>query len=583
MKYLLLLPLTLLLLSCEPEKEDKTGSFPTHFELSEGTETATYQEVLDFYIQLARSFPEINIQTIGETDSGRPLQMVTYNPESEFNFQKIGQNKLVFLINNGIHPGESDGIDATMLLFRDLATKKITAPENTILVTIPVYNVGGALNRNSSTRVNQNGPETYGFRGNARNYDLNRDFIKNDSKNSRTFAGIFHMANPDIFVDTHVSNGADYQYTLTHITTQHNKLGEPLGSYVNGTLLPALEDSLMATGWDLTPYVNVHQRPPDGGFSQFLDSPRYSTGYAALWNTVGIMVETHMLKPYEQRVKGTYAFLLALMNLTDAHWQEIRQLREENRKAFGLRRFYPLAWGLDSARVTQIEFKGFQADTVPSQLTGLPRLKYNREAPFTKAIPYWDSYRATDSVMIPQAYIVKKSWANVMDHLERNKIAFTTFDKDSAALVETYIIDAYQTMQAPYEGHFPHFGTQVIKVLDSLHIEAGDFLVRTDQPGIRYLMETLEPAAFDSFFNWNFFDTILQRKEGFSPYVFEEVALALLAEDASLRQAFEAKKAADEAFSKDAYAQLDWIYERSPHEEEAYLRYPVFRIPRNMP
>ena len=71
-----------------------------------------------------------------------------------------------------------------------------------------------ALNRNSTTRTNQNGPESYGFRGNARNYDLNRDFIKSDTKNAKTFAQIFHLVQPDVFIDNHVSNGADYQYIL---------------------------------------------------------------------------------------------------------------------------------------------------------------------------------------------------------------------------------------------------------------------------------------------------------------------------------------------------------------------------------
>jgi len=209
----------LISLSCEEQAEDSTTDFPTHFELSKGKETATYLQTIDFYIQLAKEFPEINMQTIGETDSGHPLHIVTFNFDSEFNFRKIGEEKIVMLINNGIHPGESDGIDATMLLFRDLATGKKVAPKNTVLVTIPIYNVGGALNRNSSTRANQNGPKSYGFRGNAKNYDLNRDFIKSDTKNARTFAEIFHLVKPDIFIDNHVSNGADYQYVLTHLFT----------------------------------------------------------------------------------------------------------------------------------------------------------------------------------------------------------------------------------------------------------------------------------------------------------------------------------------------------------------------------
>ncbi|MGB5821210.1 MAG: M14 family zinc carboxypeptidase, partial [Saonia sp.] len=268
-----------LLLSCETKKEDKVGSFQTHFEASDGKETASYLQVIDFYIQLAKEFPEINIQTIGDTDSGFPLHIVTFNLDGDFNFQKIGEEKTIVLINNGIHPGESDGIDATMLLYRDLALEKIAPPKNTVLVTIPIYNIGGALNRNSTTRANQNGPVSYGFRGNAQNYDLNRDFIKSDTKNARTFATIFHLIKPDIFIDNHVSNGADYQYTLTHLFTQHNKLGGELGEYLQEEMMPSLENSLTKSNWDITPYVNVFNQVPENGFSQFMDYPRYSTGY----------------------------------------------------------------------------------------------------------------------------------------------------------------------------------------------------------------------------------------------------------------------------------------------------------------
>jgi len=178
---------------------------------------------------LANTYSEIKIEAIGETDSGEPLHMVTLNPNGNFDYSEIRKNKRLLLINNGIHPGESDGIDATMMLFRDIVQGKIEAPKNVAIVTIPIYNVGGSLNRNTGTRTNQNGPKAYGFRGNARNYDLNRDFIKSDTKNARTFAQIFHLVKPDVFIDNHVSNGADYQYTLTHLFTQHNKLGGDLG------------------------------------------------------------------------------------------------------------------------------------------------------------------------------------------------------------------------------------------------------------------------------------------------------------------------------------------------------------------
>ncbi len=567
-----------LFLACEKQKKDKVLDFQTPFEISLGQETATYKETIDFYINLSKEFPEINVQTVGDTDSGYPLHMVTFNTDGNFNFQKIGKTKNIILINNGIHPGESDGIDATMLLYRDLATKKLVPPKNTVLVTIPIYNIGGALNRNSTTRANQNGPKSYGFRGNAQNYDLNRDFIKTDTKNTRTFANIFHLVKPDIFIDNHVSNGADYQYTLTHLFTQHNKLGGELAKYLQEEMIPSLEKRLADANWDITPYVNVDNEPPEKGFSQFLDSPRYSTGYTTLWNTLGMMVETHMLKPYDQRVKGTYRLLLEVIGIVEADTEKIKSLRENAEKAYLKDGVYPLQWTLDTTKVSTLNFKGFEVDVIASEVTGLPRLKYNRSRPYTKEIPYSNYYAPSRTVQIPTAYIVKKGWSKIIDLMALNHITYNTLPKDTTLLVESYKINSYKTMPDAFEGHYPHFDTEVSKSLEKIKFHQGDIVVPTNQAGIRYLMETLEPEATDSFFNWNFFDAILQQKEHFSSYVFEDLALEILNSDNVLKEAFLLKKATDQKFKNNAEAQLDWVYKRSGHYEPSHLQYPVYRI-----
>lgn len=560
----------------EPTKED--NYLQTPYELGNGNETATYSQAIDFYMALAREYAAVNIQTIGTTDSGLPLHLVTYNPEGSFNFQKLAGDRTIILINNGIHPGESDGVDATMLLFRDLAAGRLPAPAHSVLATIPVYNIGGALERNSTSRANQNGPEAYGFRGNAKNYDLNRDFIKSDSRNTRTFAKIFHTVKPDVFVDNHVSNGADYQYTLTHVFTQHNKLGGALGEYLHGRFIPEVVHTLGDKGWDSTPYVNVFNRPPDGGFKQFMDHSRYSTGYTSLWNTLGVMIETHMLKPYPDRVKGNYDMMRSILEVAEADGEKIKALRKQADSISLNQTYFPLGWKVDSTRVTSLEFKGYQADTLISTVTGRPRLKYDREKPFVKEVPYYDNYVPTDSVIVPDAYIIKKGWDAIKDYLTDNQIKFGMFQHDTTLTVETYQIAGYKTMEQPYEGHYPHYGVEVTKSVQMETFGTGDLIVNTRQPGIRYLMEILEPQTVDSFFNWNFFDTVLQRKEGFSPYVFEDLAQRLLDSDPALKADFDNKKSADPGFAKNGYAQLDWIYQRSPYREKAFLRYPVHRV-----
>lgn len=578
MKHIFFLAAAILFISCESKTQGEKSSFQTHYENSGGEETATYKETIDYYMGLAREFPQINIQTIGKTDSGLPLHTVTFNPDGDFNYENIRKEKSIILINNGIHPGESDGIDATMMLYRDLATGKLEMPENIVLVTIPIYNVGGSLNRNSTTRANQNGPLEYGFRGNARNYDLNRDFIKMDTENARTFAQIFHMVKPDVFIDNHVSNGADYQYTLTHLFTQHNKLGGEMGKYLHDTLMPGLESSLAEKEWDITPYVNVFNIPPEMGFSQFMDHPRYSTGYTTLWSTLGLMVETHMLKPYKQRVEGTYALMQSLIEVVETEHDKIKTLRKETlEKNLELSEYY-FNWQVDTTKTSTLNFKGFEAEQLTSEVTGLPRLKYNRDKPFTKETLYQDYFYPADTVTVPAAYIVKKSWKQVKERLDANKIQYSLIKKDTTLEVEAYTIEDYDTRNAPYEGHYLHSNTEVSKHTKKVQFSEGDLLIPTRQPGIRYLMETLEPQGADSFFNWNFFDTVLQRKEGFSPYVFEDVAIAMLQQDSLLLKEFEAKKEAELNFANNWYAQLNWIFERSEHFEEAYMSYPIFRV-----
>ncbi len=555
-------------------------TFTTTFESSNGLKTATYGETIYYYTSLAIKYPSISIFQMGETDSGLPLHVIIFDPQNEKhskeNFSKNGKNLL--LINNGIHPGEPDGIDATMLLFRDLAENKIPLPKNTIIAAIPIYNIGGALNRNSTSRTNQNGPEEYGFRGNARNYDLNRDFIKSDTKNARAFAEIFHLLNPDLFIDNHVSNGADYQYVLTHLFTQHDKLGGELGNYLHTSLMPQLENSLQQKKWDITPYVNVFNQVPEIGFTQFMDSPRYSTGYTTLFNTLGMMVETHMLKPYKQRVEGTYELMKTFINIADADSEKIKNLRKKSFEKYKVGNYYPISWEVDSSKTSTLKFEGFEGKMIPSNITGANRLKYFRDKPFTKDVTYYNNFKATDSVKIPSAYIVPAGYWNIIELLKLNKIEFSVVKNDSTISAEVYHIKSFETVKNPFEGHYLHYKTEVTKSTENVTVEPGDILIKTKQPGVRYLLETLEPSAIDSFFNWNFFDAILQQKEGFSPYVWEDMAEKFLYENPEIKKEFEAKKKTDSTFANNWYLQLDWIHKQSPYYEKSHLRYPIVRV-----
>ncbi|MCR9197925.1 MAG: M14 family metallopeptidase [Planctomycetaceae bacterium] len=569
----------LCLLTCQaPGQDAPVRQLQTVYEQGDGNQTATYEQTIAFYTKLADGSPRVSMHQMGPTDSGHPLHLVILADPPVPKLSDVPTDgRGILLINNAIHPGESDGVDASMMLARDLAADP-TPLSNVIVAIIPMYNIGGALNRNSTTRANQNGPKAYGFRGNARNLDLNRDFIKCDSLNARSFARIFHTLDPDLFLDTHVSNGADYQHVMTTAHSQKDKLGQQLGGYLQNTFQPALFGRMKQSGFPTVPYVNSGGAPPDRGFSQFLESPRYSTGYTALFQTFGFMTETHMLKPYHQRVTATRAFLDHTIALLSREAPTLRRLRTEDRKQYCRRTTVPIAWQLDRSVASRLEFHGYEASRPDSLVTVGQRLFYDRSQPFVREVPFYDSYRPSRSVTLPAGYLIPQGWHTVIALMELNGVKLHRVTAATKLSAETYTIDEASSRTAPYEGHYFHDDVSVSSTRGEITAAVGDVIIPIRQPAARYVVETLEPEAMDSLFRWNFFDTILQRKEHFSPYVFEEVAAELLANDPQLRQEFEQRQQDDESFAGSRSAQLQFIYERSPHNEPAYRRYPVRRL-----
>lgn len=551
----------------------------TPFERSAGTQTATYAECIAFYKQLDKLSPALSIREMGMSDAGYPYPILLYSNDGTADpVVWHRQHKVVILINNGIHPGEPDGIDASMLLLRDLVVKKIHLPDNVALAVIPLYNIGGALNRTSFSRVNQNGPVSYGFRGNAQNLDLNRDFTKNDSRNARSFVQVFHWVDPAIQVDNHVSDGADYQYTMTLLTTQWNKLGGELGVFLHDVFQPALFAGMEKKGWPMTPYVDFEEGDPDRGWDGFYDEPRYSSGYAALFHTIGFMPETHMLKPFKDRVLSTYALMQTMIGEASAHADELLEHRSHDIAADRDSTRLALDWKVDTTRWDWLSFKGYMADKKISGVTGLPRLYYDHSRPYEKRVRFYDYFAADAAVSVPAAYLIPQGWHDVIDLLQLNGVKMRQLGADTTVAVEVYHIADLTAYPRAYEKHHKNTSIKVVADRESIQLLRGDYMIPTDQPARRFLVEMLEPTGEDSYFAWNFFDAILQQKEGYSAYRWEDVAEKWLKEHPELRQELEEKRKADTGFAKNAAQQLSFVYRHTPYYEPAHLRYPVYRV-----
>ena len=558
----------------------------TPYEKGNKNQTATWEECISFYQHLAQRFPTIvKFFQIGNSDAGVPLYAGVVTADGVFDVQQIKrEGRPVFFNNNGIHPGEPEGIDVCMALVRDFCVEpgRLAALGRTVFLFIPIYNVDGSWNRNASSRVNQDGPELFGFRGNALHLDLNRDFIKCDSLNAQAFNQLFCHWSPDVMVDTHTSNGADYSYTMTLIQTQADKLGAELGGFLRSTMLPQIYEHMQQRGWPTCPYVNPvnpETQIPDDGIEDFLEVPRFSTGYAALHHTIGFMPETHMLKPYADRYESMRALVEVVLDFTVSHAEQIQTLRAQARRDYGLKTEFPVTWKADRSKPSRFRFKGYAAVYSPSLLGNYTRLAYDRNQPWEKDIAYYDNFVADSVVKAPKAYVIPQAWREVIARLQWNGVQLQRIESAHVANVEVYYISQVTSRATPYEGHLFHDAVQLDVRAESVMLRAGDYLLPLDQPAARYAVETLEPQAHDSLFRWGFFNSVLEKKEAFSDYVFEDTALELLQSEPELKTQFELWKKSHPELLADQNAVLSFIFTHSlRYREPEWRRYPVLRV-----
>lgn len=549
----------------------------------EENQTLTWKETIEFYQYLDRTYTNAYLTIAGTTDSGKPLHLfIISNQHLITAKQAIENRKTVIMVNNGIHPGEPCGVDASVLFAKEILEnpgKYEAILDNTVIAIIPILNVGGALNRSMYHRANQNGPVEHGFRGNSINMDLNRDFIKLDTRNARSLVSIMREWDPDILIDTHTSNGSDYPYVLTLITTQKDKLNSPLSDFLYEEMLPEVYQEMKSGPYTLIPYVMSRDyRNPQKGLVAFMDYPRYTTGYASLFNTIGFTTEAHMFKTFKDRVLATYHFIMTVTDYASKNGEHIKTLRDLAKDQLFSKEEFVLTWELDTTYFENIEFSGYKIETGISDLTGQPNYKFNRDSVWTKNIPNYTNYKPVHKVVPPDIYVVPAAWQEVVDRLIINKVEFQRLKKDTSLFVEYYYIEDYKSFNSPYNGHFKHFNTITRKEKAYLNFLEGDLLVPLNQAAREYLVQVLEPEGEDSFFSWNFFDPVLSRKEYFSPYVFEGLAKDLLEKDPALAREYETKKLEDPEFASNHYAQLRFLYERSPYSEPTYKRYPVARL-----
>ena len=547
-----------------------------------GNTSPTYPELIDHLQKLDKAHKELSLYNMGPSDYGLPIYVFVINggKDSTRTFAKA-QAGTTILINNAIHPGEPDGINACLIwLDQWIAQGKPLESKNgdklPMIAFIPAYNVGGMMNRSSTSRANQNGPEEYGFRGSTRNFDLNRDFIKMDSKNAFTFAKIFHSLDPDVFIDNHVSNGADYQYTLTYIASLKERMSPQMKDLTYEKCIPYLTANVKQHGWDLFPYVELKGETPAQGIHAFNDLPRYAMGYASLFHSISFTVETHMLKPFPQRVQATLAFMEGIISFTTVNALEIEAKRSAAKLWARNLRQYAFNYQL-TEKADSISFKGYEHSFPLHPITGLKELTYDRTKPYERMIPWFKTYVPKDSVAVPEYYVVGGQEQDVIDRLTANHVLFETLTSASIDSLHVFSVKSYKSPGQPYEGHFKLAQIEVGEAEQTIQLKPGDILISSKQDAALFIHASLQPRAEDSYLTWNFFDSYLQQKEYFSNYVFKDQIAEILAKDKKLSDEYQLRKAMDEKFRNSEWDQLYFIYSRSPYFEQTFMRLPIYQ------
>jgi hypothetical protein len=293
---------------------------------------------------------------------------------------------------------------------------------------------------------------------------------------------------------------------------------------------------------------------------------------------MSFLPETHMLKPFAQRVKATYALMQTFMEQGSRQAKAIKQARQQSIEIIKKQAAFALGYKTDTSKFQMIQFNGYETGKKPSTVTGMQRMYYDHSKPFSKPVKFYNFALPEKLIQKPAAYLIPQGWYSVIQLLEINGVKFQKLEKDSIIEVTAYRIDDYKTSTRAYEKHYRHSDVKTSNQLQKITFRKGDIIIPTGQATDRFLVETLEPTGDDSYFSWNFFDAILQQKEGYSNYRWEDVAGDFVALHPEIQQQLADKKKADPVFAASANAQLDFVYKLSPWYEPAHLRYPVYRL-----
>lgn len=579
----------------------QAADWRTPAEVSEFRTTPDYAGTVAYLERVAAAAPgQVRIENFGKTGEGRDLKIVIASKDGVFNPAAIhASGRAVLLVQNAIHAGEMDGKDSCLALLRDMAITKTRAGllDHVVLVFIPVYNIDGHERRSPYNRINQNGPEVIGWRGNGTNNNLNRDYMKADAPETRAFLKMFHRWMPDFFVDDHVTDGADFQYDVTFQILDTPDVAPATAKWIRDEVTPELERRVDAGGHLAFPsLIDLNDETnPGQGLAFSASPPRFSDGYVILENRPGLLVEMHMLKDYKTRVGGNYEILRGLLEVLNRDAARLIGLNQDADRAAAQLGAHPLgnekfplaiAWG---GETTPVVFHGYQFTRALSEISGTLWISYTQE-PWNVTLPLSTGAKVVASTTPPAAYIIPQAWTRVIDVLAAHDVEMHRTTAPWTGKVERYRCSGMEWQGPPFEGRHPIFAGegagaepgrfgQCARATQEMTYPAGSVVVPLNQRLAKVAIHWLEPEAPDSAMRWGLFDSVFEQREYGEAYVLEKLARENLAKDPALKAEFEHRIQTDARFAASPEARLEFFYDRSPWGIANRVgEYPVGRL-----
>lgn len=560
----------LMSISCTKKVDDKI--YVTDCEESMFVKTPRLKETMEYFQKLADFSSMVKISSFGTSPQGRELPLVIVDKDGLQSPDEIRRKgRIIILIESCIHAGEPDGKDASMIFLRDMLVKKqnIDLLDDVSFLFIPILNVDGHEDFSAENRINQNGPEELGTRNTAQLINLNRDFMKADAPEMRAWLKLYNRWMPELFIDVHVTNGADFQYVMTYaIENRGTIMEEGLRRWSLDVYEKQLNERMEKAGFPIFLYASFRKyNAPESGILIDIFDPRYSEGYAAVRNRLGLLIENHIYKPYDQRVKATVEAFIASARILKENKHTLKEVIDNADKVVSAPEYrrnpMDMAFQPVDKDSVWVDYLSWARDTVKSDLSGGDWVRHNYEKPITLRCPMITSYEPTLSVQLPEAYILMPQWTEVISLLDLHGINYTRLVEPKQVEVETYRYTNAVFSSRQSEGRIPVVKSEYTTQKELLKYPAGSILIDMNQPSGRLAAWLLEPSAPGSLVYWGFFNQVVQPTHEFwiRPQYMEVKGRELLAKDPELRAEFEKKKL-DLSFAQNPQAILDFFYQK---------------------